>query len=124
MLSFSSAENAQHAQSPKQCRANMSCIQGTVQQCLSSRIRCFHGPAILPDRLIRRSTAQVILETHTCEKCPQRRISPLECTDTKNAPASPLECALTKSLDLKSFRSHSFKKHRGAPCLSPGGVGA
>src|SRR5712692_2889343 len=100
MLSLPSAENAQHAQSPKQCRANMSCIQGTVQQCLSSRIRCFHGPTILPDRSIRRSTAQIILEMQTCEKCPQRRIT-------------PLEYALTVSLDLKPHGMNTYKKHRG-----------
>src|SRR5713101_2921004 len=42
-------------------------------------------------------------------------VSSLECTDTKNAPATPLECTLTNSLDLKSFRFHSYKKHRGGP---------
>src|SRR5713101_8411043 len=37
-------------------------------------------------------------------------VTPLECTDTKNGPASPLECTDTKSLDLKSFRIHCYKK--------------
>jgi len=50
------------------------------------------------------------LEMQTHQKCPPRRISPLECTDTKNAPASPLECTDTNSLDLKSFRFHCYKK--------------
>jgi len=38
------------------------------------------------------------------------RVSPLECTLTKNAPASPLQSTLTKSLDLKSFRFRTYKK--------------
>ncbi len=44
-------------------------------------------------------------------------ISSLECSLTKNAPASPLDSALTKSLDLKSFVIHSYKKHPGGPPL-------
>src|SRR6266852_9393233 len=50
------------------------------------------------------------LEMQTHQECPPRRLTPLECTDTKNAPASPLECTDTKSLDLKSFRFHCYKK--------------
>ena len=50
------------------------------------------------------------LEMQTHQKCPPGPISPLECTDTKNASASPLECTDTKSLDLKSFRFHCYKK--------------
>jgi hypothetical protein len=37
-------------------------------------------------------------------------ISPLECTLTKNAPATPLESVVTKRLHLKSFRIRSYKK--------------
>ncbi len=58
------------------------------------------------------------LEMQTHQKCPPRRISPLECTDTKNAPASPLECTDTNSLDLKSFRFHCYKKRGVGGCLS------
>src|SRR5712692_3179714 len=48
-----------------------------------------------------------------------RELSPLECTDTKNAPASPLECTDTNSLDLKSFRFHCYKKGGwGVPAAS------
>src|SRR5712692_2123304 len=47
-----------------------------------------------------------------------RELSPLECTDTKNAPASPLECTDTNSLDLKSFRFHCYKKRGVGGCLS------
>jgi len=61
------------------------------------------------------------LEMQTHQECPPRWISPLECTDTKNAPASPLECTDRNSLDLKSFRFHSYKKHPGGPCLPVGG---
>jgi hypothetical protein len=45
-------------------------------------------------------------------------VTPLECTDTKNGLVSPLECTDTKSLDLKSFRFHSYKKHPGGPLLA------
>ncbi len=45
------------------------------------------------------------------------RASPLECALTKNAPASLLESALTKLLDLKSFRFHTYKKHPGGSPL-------
>src|SRR5713101_8142089 len=58
------------------------------------------------------------MQTH--QKCPPRRISPLECTDPKNAPASPLECTDTNSLDLKSFRIHCYKKRGvGGPAAMP-----
>src|SRR5713226_9543672 len=53
------------------------------------------------------------LEMQTHQKCPPGRISPLEYALTKNAPATPLEFTLTKSLDLKSFRFRSYKKHPG-----------
>src|SRR5712692_3594877 len=116
MLSLPSAENAQHAQSPKQCRANMSCIQGTVQQCLSSRIRCFHGPTILPDRSIRRSTAQIILEMQTCEKCLQRRISPLEYALTENRACNSFRIRTYNFIGLKASWNEHLQK-------TPGGRG-
>jgi len=56
------------------------------------------------------------MQTH--RERPPRRISPLECTDTKNASASPLECTDTKSLDLKPFRFHCYKKRGVGGCLS------
>jgi len=46
----------------------------------------------------------------------RKLVSPLECTDTKNAPASPLECMDTNSLDLKSFRFHAYKNRVGGWC--------
>ncbi len=57
----------------------------------------------------------VPLEMQTHQECPPRRVTPLECTDTKNGLISPLECTDTNSLDLKSFRFRSYKKHRGGP---------
>ncbi|SRR5712692_98716 len=41
------------------------------------------------------------LEMQTHEKCPPRRISPLECTLTNNGPVGSLECRVANSLDLK-----------------------
>ncbi len=46
--------------------------------------------------------------------------SPLECTVTKNAPASPLESTLPQSLDLKSPGMNTYKKSGwGPPSLPP-----
>ncbi len=60
------------------------------------------------------------LSTDDCE--PTRALSaplnPLQCTLTRNAPASPSESTLTNSLDLKSFRFRSYKKHPGPPSFS------
>src|SRR2546425_12330650 len=35
-------------------------------------------------------------------------VTPLECADTKNTPATLLECALTQLQDLKSFRIRTY----------------
>src|SRR5712692_9654322 len=61
---------------------------------------CFYAPTSPPGREIRHSAAQVILETQTCEKCPPRQIS-------------PLQCALTKSQDLDSPGMNTYNKHPG-----------
>ena len=46
------------------------------------------------------------------------RPSPLECALAKNASVSLVESALTKSLDLKSFRIRTYKKHVGVSPLA------
>ncbi len=48
------------------------------------------------------SSAQVLLEMQTHQERPPRRISPLECTLTKNGLGGSLKCPVTNSLDLKS----------------------
>jgi len=48
------------------------------------------------------SSAQVLWKMQTHRKCPPRRITPLECTLTKNGFVGSLECPVTNSLDLKS----------------------
>src|SRR5712692_772238 len=59
------------------------------------------------------------LEMHTHQKCPPKRVNPLECVAThhRRAPASLLESALTKLLALKSFRFCTYVKHPGGPPL-------
>src|SRR5712692_2516121 len=76
---------------------------------------CFYAPTSPPGREIRHSAAQVILETQTCEKCPPRQISPLQCALTRHrrAPAIPLQSALTKSQDLNSPGMNTYNKHPG-----------
>jgi len=49
-----------------------------------------------------RSAPQVLWKMQTHQECPPRRITPLECTLTKNGLVSPLEFTVTNSLDLKS----------------------
>jgi hypothetical protein len=44
------------------------------------------------------------LELQTHQECPPRRITPLECTDTRHRRAPALESTLTNSLDLNSPR--------------------
>jgi hypothetical protein len=79
----------------------------------------FYATTSPPDRGIRRSAAQVIVEMQTCEKCPPKWISPLQCALTKNAPASPLQSALTKSQDLNCPGMNTYKKHPGGGGLHP-----
>ena len=54
-------------------------------------------------------------EIKTHQRCPPRRLSPLEyaLTRQRRTPASPLESALTKLLALKPFRFCTYVKHRG-----------
>ncbi len=61
------------------------------------------------------------LEMQTHEKCPPRRLTPLEYALARHrrAPASPLESALTKLLALKSFRFRTYVKHPGGYPPSP-----
>src|SRR5713101_6258314 len=62
------------------------------------------------------------LEMQTHQKCPTRRLSPLEWKITRHrrAPASSLESALTTLLALKSFRFRTYVKHPGGtPLPSP-----
>jgi len=62
------------------------------------------------------------LEIQTHQKCPTRRLSPLEWITTRHrrAPASSLESALTTLLALKSFRFRTYVKHPGGtPLPSP-----
>ena len=61
------------------------------------------------------------LEMQTHQKCPPRRLSPLEWIITRHrrAPASYLESALTRLLALKSFRFRTYVKHPGGYPPSP-----
>ncbi len=57
------------------------------------------GPTSRPANSVLNRAGPLEMQTH--QECPPRRITPLECTLTKNAPVSSLECTVTKSLDLK-----------------------
>src|SRR5713226_6939388 len=63
------------------------------------------------------------LEMQTHQKCPPRRLSPLECVAAhrRTVPPSSLETALTKLLALKSFRFCTYIKIVGGgdPPLVP-----
>ena len=77
-----------------------------------------HGPALSP---LEGSLHSRTDQTFRPASSAFNRVSPVECTDTKNAPVSLLDSTDTKSLDLKSFRIRSYKKYRGGPppCLLP-----
>src|SRR5712692_2737209 len=64
-----------------------------------------------------RSPLQVLWKMQTHPECPPRRITPLECILTKNAPVSPVECALTGFFGLKSLGINTYIKMGGWGCL-------
>ncbi len=53
------------------------------------------------------------LELQTHQKCPPRRISPLECALTQKRACKSFGMRTYKSLDLKSPGINTYKKHRG-----------